>query len=888
MYKTISYPKHESGTDEIERLRLVIANGGASEFTNWLERLNSQELRLILGTDYKSLHEESKYRNLPMSDMAITKLKKHFNSLSDSSNGQISLFGEGQQLLGKHGTFSPNLIESIHRWYPYIEGFSSTFVETLINKWSEGAKSIFDPFAGTGTTLTVGAINNIKGFYSEINPFMQLVINCKTNHLKRIVLNNEQSQLRDYFTHIIEFAEKNQVSQESAEDTLNKTFPGRPFFVNSRLVQIVSLKNAVFKVEPSKEYFRDMARLALGSIGVLSSEMKRASDLRYRREKELLPESFNVFDQFKEKVAQIINDLSGNLSDMTPTQFVGSNALHKNELENEIDLIITSPPYLNGTNYFRNTKIELWLTGLIQHEKELVQFNREAMIAGINNVSKKSRPIKKFDFVEEVATKLDEVAYDKRIPTLVRGYCSDSEMWIENCKRMLSDGGKLVIDIGDSKFAGIHVPTDKFLIEIAGKVGLQHIDTELVRKRNSNDGTELKQVLLAFEKRVKVRRSSSKNRSDIIDDYKRNIQKFASLPYKNTPYGSRNWGHSLHSLCSYQGKLKPAIAHFLVKYFTKEGDHVLDPMSGSGTIPLEAFLNRRIAFAGDLQRLGFILSRAKVGKPNPDLVLKEADNLIKYIKQNKKNVKIHEYDDFGFNGKIPEYFHPDTLVEVLVARSYLKQKKCDSVERGLVFSSLLHILHGNRPYALSRRSHPVTPFKPRGEYEYRDIESRLYAKLARSLDSYEHEEYFPGNAYRSPFEKLTFNEEIDSIITSPPFTASTRFYSSNWMRLWMSGWEPEEFKSKPKDFLEEKQKKSLDIYYDFFERSNNWLKPNGKLILHLGKTKKTDMAAELMERCGKYFEVVDKFDEDVAGREKFGIKDQGATSVHQYLFLIKK
>lgn len=888
MYKTISYPKHESGTDEIERLRLVIANGGASEFTDWLERLNSQELRLILGTDYKSLYEESRYRNLPLSDMAITKLKKYFSTLNDHSNGQTSLFGDNQQLLGKHGTFSPNLIESIHRWYPYIEGFSSTFVETLINKWSEGAKSIFDPFAGTGTTLTVGSINNIKGFYSEINPFMQLVINCKTNHLKMIVLNKEQSLLKDYFNQIIEFAEKNQLSQKSAEDTLNKTFPGRPFFVNSRLVQIVSLKNAVFKVEPLKEYFRDMARLALGSIGVLSSEMKRASDLRYRRERELLPENFSVFDQFKEKVDQIINDLSADLADMTPTQFVGSNALHKNKLENEVDLIITSPPYLNGTNYFRNTKIELWLTGLIQHEKELVQFNREAMIAGINNVSKSSRPIKKFDFVEEVATKLDEVAYDKRIPTLVRGYCSDSEMWIENCKRMLSDGGKIVIDIGDSKFAGVHVPTDKFLIEIAEKVGLQHIDTELVRKRNSNDGTELKQVLLAFEKKVKVRKSNNKKRSEVIDDYQRNIQKFILLPYKNSPYGSRNWGHSLHSLCSYQGKLKPAIAHFLVKYFTNEGDRVLDPMSGSGTIPLEAFLNRRIAYAGDLQRLGFILSQAKVGKPDSELVLKEADNLIKYIKQNKKNVNINEYDDFGFNGKIPEYFHPDTLAEVLTARTYVKQTKCDSVEKALVFSSLLHILHGNRPYALSRRSHPVTPFKPGGEYEYRDIESRLYAKLARSLDSYEHEEYLPGNAFHSPFEKLTFNEEIDSIITSPPFAASTRFYSSNWMRLWMSGWEPKEFKSKPKDFLEEKQKKSLDIYYEFFEKSYGWLKPNGKLILHLGKTNKVDMAAELIERCGQYFEVVDKFDEDVAGREKFGIRDQGATSVHQYLFLIKK
>jgi hypothetical protein len=30
------------------------------------------------------------------------------------------------------------------------------------------------------------------------------------------------------------------------------------------------------------------------------------------------------------------------------------------------------------------------------------------------------------------------------------------------------------------------------------------------------------------------------------------------------------------------------------------------------------------------------------------------------------------------------------------------------------------------------------------------------------------------------------------------------------------------------------------------------------------------------------------FDESVEGGEKFGIRDQGATKAHQYIFLIKK
>lgn len=577
---------------------------------------------------------------------------------------------------------------------------------------------------------------------------------------------------------------------------------------------------------------------------------------------------------------------------MNSTEFVGDNALYGNNIHNRIDLVLTSPPYLNGTNYFRNTKIELWLAGFIQHERELSKFNREAMMAGINNVSKNSRKINLFAFVEKVATRLDRVAYDKRIPMLVRGYCSDTELWLANCKNMLKIDGKIVVDIGDSKFAGVHVPTDEFLVKIAESIGLELIDTELVRKRKSNDGTELKQVLLTFKTKSGAMHTNTapikNDRDEIIDDFKKAAEEFENLPYKQTPYSSRNWGHSLHSLCSYQGKLKPAIAHFLIKYFTKENDVVLDPMSGSGTIPLEAFLNNRKAVANDIQKLGYTLSLAKINKPDSKKVLVEVDTLVDYVRNNSRSANIDKYSKFGLNGKIPEYFHEDTLAEVLTARNYLLTNDCNTTERALVYSSLLHILHGNRPYALSRRSHPVTPFKPKGDFEYRDIESRLYSKIARSLESYDENVYIPGVAYNLPYEELTFKGEIDSIITSPPFAASTRFYSANWMRLWMSGWEPEEFNGRKTDFLEEKQKKSMDIYIDFFSKCHTWLKPNGKLILHLGKSKKINMAEELITRCGAYFDVVHQFDEDVVGREKFGIRDQGATSAHQYLFLIKK
>ena len=86
----------------------------------------------------------------------------------------------------------------------------------------------------------------------------------------------------------------------------------------------------------------------------------------------------------------------------------------------------------------------------------------------------------------------------------------------------------------------------------------------------------------------------------------------------------------------------------------------------------------------------------------------------------------------------------------------------------------------------------------------------------------------------------------------------------------------------------QKQNKNFDVYIPFFEMCASNLKDNGKLILHLGKTKKIDMAEELSQRSRQWFEEIYRGDESVSSIEKHGIKDKGGTTEHQYLFLIKK
>lgn len=108
------------------------------------------------------------------------------------------------------------------------------------------------------------------------------------------------------------------------------------------------------------------------------------------------------------------------------------------------------------------------------------------------------------------------------------------------------------------------------------------------------------------------------------------------------------------------------------------------------------------------------------------------------------------------------------------------------------------------------------------------------------------------------------------------------------MRLWLCGWEPEDYKTADERFLDLKQRKDFSVYSSFFQMCHQALKPSGRVVLHLGKTEKVDMAEELMKYAHPFFREVYRGSENVTELEKHGIKDKGVTLEHQFLFLIKK
>ncbi len=363
-----------------------------------------------------------------------------------------------------------------------------------------------------------------------------------------------------------------------------------------------------------------------------------------------------------------------------------------------------------------------------------------------------------------------------------------------------------------------------------------------------------------------------------MQNIENSIGEFKKLPYLNPPYDSRGWGHSLHSLCSYQSKLKPGIAHFLAELFVDKNDLVFEPFTGVGTIPFELAQRGIKTVSLDVNPIAYTVSLAKLKVQDKSKITKQTEELSKFIQTGKLNKSDYEYAD----EYIKRFYHDDTLKEILLAIKFFREK---DQSYSFLKACLLHILHGNRPYALSRTSHNVTPYAPRGDFIYKSLIKSLSEKVDRMFEDPLSNNFMEGEVFLGNILDFNYPKKFDKIITSPPFINSTRFLYNNRIRLWFNGLSYQEQARGADQYIESH---GIEIFDKVLEKFSSLLKPDGYCIMHLGVVKKLDMAVELSKLGIKHgFRTLDIIYEDVSNKEKFGIKDQGATHKHQFLIMQK-
>ncbi len=391
------------------------------------------------------------------------------------------------------GTFNFNINNPVHKWYKFTAGFSYKFVEEIIENQTDknhNNLTVFEPFAGCGTTLVSCQTLGINSFGNESQRFLIDVIKAKLNwNFNYNKLNDLLAEIKKY----VEIRKKRFNLEEFAHPLL------RTLYSDANLKELYLLRNFIETIDSEK--YRLFTKLALSqSLHKLS--IFPISSPYISRNKERIIEN-NAFQVFSNLVSAMYSDTIS-LSKFTKTSKVYKQDSRRENIHlqnNLCDLCITSPPYLNNLDYGEVSKVHTYFYEYTNNWNDITNSVRKKLVTGATTHYKNADfdidEFKKSDFYEEnkrivnnLISKSLEIKKSRLIKNgsksfdlLIMFYFKDMFDVLKEIRRVVKITGKAYLILGDSAPYGVFVPTTNIIGEISKNIGFNKFRKYEIRKR---------------------------------------------------------------------------------------------------------------------------------------------------------------------------------------------------------------------------------------------------------------------------------------------------------------------------------------------------------------------------------------------------------------------
>lgn len=244
-------------------------------------------------------------------------------------------------------------------------------------------------------------------------------------------------------------------------------------------------------------------------------------------------------------------------------------------------------------------------------------------------------------------------------------------------------------------------------------------------------------------------------------------------------HSSREYTHSLHA---FPAKFPPQLPRTFIEGLTEPGDIVLDPMAGSGTTILEAYLAGRNSIACDIDPLALQFCHVKATPLSTGITAQIGKDIIKTARRKAETLDLPTELSRRYDPKSIEFidywFSPNAQIELLALLHGIEQV-ADNAARAffeLVFSAIIITKSGgvSLAYDLAHtRPHKVKDKPARSPIE--EFDKRLQRSL-RDLAQLPKESEVPAVA-RANAQYLPLPDNcVDLIVTSPPYPSNAIDY----------------------------------------------------------------------------------------------------------------
>lgn len=381
--------------------------------------------------------------------------------------------------------FGENKSLPVHRWVPWIAGFSAGFVDGVCSQFIRPTSSVrkavvLDPFAGVGTTLLQAVQRGHDAVGFEINPYPALAASTKLMALEI------ELKVLDGAIDAMQRAAKHWRVTSPPKSVATPEMKTRiPFF--SPRVERQVLHALAFINSLDAPTVRDLFRTAFGAVIVSVSNYSYEPSLGTRPSAgKPLVEDADVGTVLVDKLQHMRTDIAWLKEEAQGSRQIGSGRVvngnflvDNSELETRsVDLMVTSPPYMNNYHYVRNTRPQLYWLSFVSSPQE----QRNLETGNFGKYWQTVRDGQDLDLAFEHRG-LDEVLVQLRETRRSAGayggpgwanyvvsYFNDCDRFLTVLKRVMRRGGVGVIVIGNSIIQGLEIKVEQIL----GQIAVQH------------------------------------------------------------------------------------------------------------------------------------------------------------------------------------------------------------------------------------------------------------------------------------------------------------------------------------------------------------------------------------------------------------------------------
>lgn len=386
----------------------------------------------------------------PKSDLRVVSLLKE-----DPKDGDIIAVRNDGEAGHTHtiGKYPAKFFPDIPAWAVY--------------SYSEPGDTVFDPFNGCGTTCAEAGRAGRNAIGIDVSPFACLLARANTNKYNICSLSEKTESFRRFLS------DKDHIKKERCLYFENDVF----WFSENNLLEIESIRDYICDLYDGVE--RDYFLSVLASIIKACSYLDESQIKVKRDQKKLLRGVPSAFEMMDRMLAKYLGNICGETSDagVGDVRIYNDSALRLDRYvsEESVDLIVTSPPYINAMNYPMNNRYESFLLSLVAPEDSIEYQTR---FIGTERVYARDYKELKQYAVESVLGsslngKLREIfGNEPKRSYIVYRYFDEMNRVFDLAVRTLKRNGRFVLVAGTNTITGVHIDTSGILIRLLEEKGL--------------------------------------------------------------------------------------------------------------------------------------------------------------------------------------------------------------------------------------------------------------------------------------------------------------------------------------------------------------------------------------------------------------------------------